>query len=445
MEEMTNKVQENLEAWCSPPLEFPTKEIKQAYKERTRRISDAIMLKKPDRVPFVPMWEFFYATYAGYSCEEIMYDPDKAEDSVVRTVSELQPDGYETPIFHMTGPILEAYDSKDVIWPGHGLPVNQAHQFVEGEYMKADEYEAFINDPSDFILRNYLPRVSGNLKALTMATPIRNCFAYFMNFGGWAPLGSPDGLKALEILTNLSKASFQYVTWLVSIIGKMMMMGYPPWCGSLAEAPFDVVGDTLRGTKGIMLDMYRQPDLLKAACEKVVGIMAEYTISSARAAGNHPIVFIPLHKGTAATRDGKGGLMSLGQFEEFYWPTLRKLMLILIENGLVPNLLIEGDYTSRLEIIKDVPPGTCIYHFEHIDIHKAKKILGDRVCIRGCVPIHLMTLGSPDEVRAAAKEQIDVLGEGGGYMMDTTMASEQVKPENMKALSDLTREYGVYK
>lgn len=137
--------------------------------------------------------------------------------------------------------------------------------------------------------------------------------------------------------------------------------------------------------------------------------------------------------------------MSLDQFEEFYWPTLRKVMLILIENGYVPNLLVEGDYTSRLEIISDVPPGSCIYHFEHIDIHKAKKILGDKVCIRGCVPIHHMTVGTPDDVRVAAKEQIDVLGEGGGYMIDTTMASEQVKPENMKALIEFTKEYGVYK
>ena len=445
MEEKTNKVQENLKAWCSPPLEFPTKEAEKAYKERTRRIADAVLLKKPDRIPITPMWEFFYATYPGYSCEDIMYDPKKAEDSVVKTVTELQPDGFESPIFHMTGPILDAYDSKDVIWPGHGLPKDQAHQFVEGEYMKADEYEAFINDPSDFIFRNYLPRVSGNLKAFATTTPIRNCFAYFMNFGGWAGLGTPDGIKALETLQKLSKASLNYITWLDSTIGKLIMMGYPPWCGSLTEAPFDVVGDTLRGTKGIMLDMYRQPDVLKEACEKVVGIMAEYTMNAARAAGNHPIVFVPLHKGTASTRDGKGGLMSLDQFEEFYWPTLRKLMMILIDNGFIPNLLIEGDYTSRLEIIKDVPPGTCIYHFEHIDLHKAKKVLGDRVCIKGCVPIHLMTLGTPDDVRKAAKEQIDILGEGGGYMMDTTMASEQVKPENMKALMDVTKEYGVYK
>ncbi len=443
--EMTTKVQESLEAWCNPQIPFPTKEIEKAYKERTRRIADAILLKKPDRIPLIPMWEFFYATYAGYTCEEVMYDAKKAEEAVIKTVTELQPDGFEGPIFFMTGPVLDAYQAKDVLWPGHGLPVNQAHQFVEGEYMKADEYDALLKDPSDFMLRYYLPRVSGNLNSLAAMSPFRNNFAYFMTFGGWAGYGTPEGLKALDILKDLSKASFEYVNFLVSVIGKLVMSGFPPWSGSLTEAPFDILGDTLRGTKGIMLDMYRQPDVLKEACEKIVGIMAEYTMSAARANGNHPIVFIPLHKGTAATRDGKGGFMSLKQFEEFYWPTLRKLMGILIENGYVPNLLLEGDFTSRLDIIKDVPPGTCIYHFEHIDMEKAKKALGGRVCMRGCIPIHLMTLGTPDDVRKAAKEQIDILGEAGGYIMDATMASEQVKPENMRALIEFTKEYGVYR
>lgn len=443
--ETNTKVQENLEAWCNPPIVFPNKEIEKAYKERTKRIADAILLKKPDRIPLMPMWEFFYPKYAGYTCEEVMYDAQKAENSVIKTVTELQPDGFQGPIFFMTGPILDAYESKDVLWPGHGLPVDQAHQFVEGEYMKADEYEALIDDPSDFMLRYYFPRVSGNLKALATMIPMRTNFAYFMTFGGWAGFGSPEGLKVLDIIRNLSKASFEYVNFLGSVIGKLVMMGFPPWSGSLTEAPFDVIGDTLRGTKGIMLDMYRQPELLKKACEKLVGVMAEYTISAARANGNHPIVFIPLHKGTAATPDGKGGFMSPRQFEEFYWPTLRQLMGILIDNGFVPNLLCEGDFTSRLDIVKDVPPGTCIYHFEHIDMQKAKKTLEGRVCMRGCIPIHVMTLGTPDDVRRVVKEQIDMLGKDGGYIIDAAMASEQVKPENMKALIDFTKEYGVYK
>jgi hypothetical protein len=36
------------------------------------------------------------------------------------------------------------------------------------------------------------------------------------------------------------------------------------------------------------------------------------------------------------------------------------------------------------------------------------------------------------------------MGADGGYIIDATMASEQIKPENMKALMDFTKECGVY-
>lgn len=440
-----SKIQENLEAWCSAEgIPFEDEAAKKKYQERTRRIADAILLKKPDRVPTMPMWEFFYVKYAGYTCRDGMYDPKKAEEATLKTVLELQPDSFQSPFFYMTGPILEALDSKELLWPGQGVDEDKAHQFVEGEYMKENEYEALINDPSDFILRFYLPRVYKNLAPLASSAPFRSTFAYYAMYDQWAQFGTPEGIQALESLKKVGEASLNYLKWLDGCIGKIVVKGYPLWAGAFSLAPFDAVGDTLRGTKGILMDMFRQPDVLKKACEKMVWWVTDHTLSMAKATG-HPIAFIPLHKGTASTPDGRGGFISLKHFEEFYWPTLRKLMLVLIDNGIVPNLLIEGDYTSRLDIIKDVPPASCIYHFEHVDLEKAKAVLGDRVCIRGCIPIHKMTLGTPEDVKAECQKQFDILGEGGGYIMDTTMASEQVKPENMRALIEFTKKHGIYK
>lgn len=438
------KVQNSLKAWCAADgIEFEDEAAKRSYQEKTRRITDVILLKKPDRVPTMPMWEFFYMKYAGYTCRDGMYDAKKAEDATIKTVLELKPDSFQSPIFYMTGPILEALDSKELLWPGHGVDDRQAHQFLEGEYMKANEYRALINDPSDLILRYYFPRVYGNLAPLASAAPIRNSFAYYAMFDQWAHFGTPEGIKALETLKKVGEASLNYLNWLKSCVGKIEAKGYPVWSGSFCLAPFDAIGDTLRGTKGVLLDMFRQPDVLKEACEKFVWWLTDCAISAAKATGN-PIVFMPLHKGTASKPDGKGGFISVKQFEEIYWPTLRKVMLVLIDNGLVPNLLIEGDFTSRLDIIKDVPPASCIYHFERVDLEKAKAVLGDRVCIRGSIPIHKMTLGTPEDVKAECQRQFDVLGEGGGYIMDTTVASEQIKPENMRALIEFTKEHCVY-
>ena len=65
---------------------------------------------------------------------------------------------------------------------------------------------------------------------------------------------------------------------------------------STTQAPFDTLGDFFRGTKGLMLDMYRRPEKVIKACEKLLPMMLEAGIGPARRSGN-PRVFIPLHKG----------------------------------------------------------------------------------------------------------------------------------------------------
>ena len=127
--------------------------------------------------------------------------------------------------------------------------------------------------------------------------------------------------------------------------------------------------------------MYRRPETLIKACEKLLPIMLEMAVACTKTSGN-PRVFIPIHKGL-------DGFMSLEQFKKFFWPTLRDLMVALINEGLVPCPLWEGDCTSRLDIIKDIPPGKACYALEATDIVKAKEAFGDRVCIRGNVPLSI--------------------------------------------------------
>jgi uroporphyrinogen-III decarboxylase len=136
--------------------------------------------------------------------------------------------------------------------------------------------------------------------------------------------------------------------------------------------------------------------------------------------------------------------MSMAQFKKFYWPTLRELMVALINEGLNPCPLWEGDCTSRLEVIKDIPPGKACYAFEATDMVKAKGILGDTICIRGNVPLSILATGKPEDVKAYCKKLIDIVGKGGGYIMDSSTGLDDAKPENVKAMFEFTREYGVY-
>jgi len=198
----------------------------------------------------------------------------------------------------------------------------------------------------------------------------------------------------------------------------------------------------LRGTHGVLMDIYRRPDKLLEAIEKVLPIViGEALTDDAKAIAKTTgvaMVFIALHKGSDE-------FMSLKHFQTFYWPTLRALILAVINEGLTPLVLVEGDYTSRLEIIRDIPKGKAIYWFEKTDIFKAKEVLGDVVCIKGNVPATLLCTGSPQKVRDYCKKLIDIVGKGGGFIMDAdTVVPIDSKPENVKAMADTVREYGIY-
>jgi uroporphyrinogen-III decarboxylase len=54
-------------------------------------------------------------------------------------------------------------------------------------------------------------------------------------------------------------------------------------------------------------------------------------------------------------------------------------------------------------------------------------------------------LGTPQEVREYAKKLIDTVGKGGGFIMCNGAFFDQAKAENIKALVEFTKEYGVYK
>ena len=435
-----DKTQEKLELWCSGQgIQFKNAEAEESYKKRAKRMADAIQLKVPDRVPIAPLVTFFPATYPGMTAEEAMYDHDKANAAWKKTALDFQ---WDTAFSHMiafSGPWLEALDYKQLKWPGHGVPSNRTYQFVEGEYMKADEYDAFLDNPSDFIIRTYLPRICGIFEPFQMLPPMRMIIPYYLGlmfmFGVGAAMGVASALESvIKAMTEFSK----FATSTGAFDAEMRALGFPSIFGGMTQAPFDTIGDSLRGTQGIMLDMYRQPDKLLKAMDRILPDAIQMGIISASISPS-PTVFIPLHKGPM-------GFMSLDQFKTFYWPTLHKLMLALIDEGLVPMPFIEADYTDRLEIIKDIPKGKAIYWFERSDIFKAKEILGDRVCIKGNVPSALLCTGTPDQVKAYCKKLIDVVGKGGGLIVDGDIGiADEAKPENVKAMTDFVKEYGVYR
>ena len=425
--------------WISPEgVKFASSEAEKLYKERATRIKDAIQLKKlPDRVPVMLIPSFAPAFYSGLTPRDVMYDYDKIRAAWRKFYVDFQPDTHGGCAVPSPGRFLEILDFRLYKWPGHGVSPRTTYQAIEGEYMKADEYDLLIHNPLYFFYYTWPSRVFGALEPI-QTLPHLSCLTemYGVSFP-FIPYGLPPVQAAYKALLEAGNEALKWAEAIGPFDKEMPELGFPAHQAGPTKAPFDVIGDTLRGTKGIMLDMYRQPDKLLQAMDVLTPMFIQLGVSAAKQAGN-PLIFIPLHKGA-------DGFLSDAQFKKFYWPSLRKVLMGLIDEGVVPFIWAEGGYNSRLEVIRDLPKGKTAWLFDATDMAKAKEALSGTACVAGNMPIGLLTVGTRRDATEYARKLIDTCGKGGGYIMANGAFFDEVKYDNLKAIVDVVKEYGVYK
>lgn len=404
------------------------------YRDRAKRVEDALNLRVPDRVPLEIAFGYFPARYVGgITCEAAYYDYDAWLAACKKTVVDFGADVSSVQPF-FPGEALELLDPRTVMWPGHGASPLHSHQYLEGEFMKADEYPELIRDQADFLLRKYLPRSLGALGPFSrfpsLAGPVHG---YYTAIPLAEAFASPELAAAIERLQRAGKEIRRWRPRMEAFDREIRELGFPPFAGFFAAAPFDVLSDHLRGMRGSMLDMYRQPDAILEACDTILKRMVAGTRPAEPGALNR--VFIPLHRGSE-------GFMSIKQFERFYWPGLKGLILALIEKGLMPLVFFEGDYTSRLEYLLELPKGGIFAHMDTTDIARAHEIIGNHLSYSGNVPVSLVAAGTPSAVRECVKQMMDVCGKDPGFIMSTRSPVDDANPECLKTLIDSTIEYG---
>jgi uroporphyrinogen-III decarboxylase len=414
------------------------KTAEQLYAEREKRVMDAILMKIPDRVPVQVSPAYFPARYVGLTNEIAYYDYDAWLDANKKMLIDFAPDVVQTTPFS-PGRFYEILDPKNIRWPGHGVPKDHSHQSVELEIMKDDEYDVLLNDPTDFLWRIFMPRGYGELSA----------FSDFPQIGG---LGRGFGFNTVPVLATalarpeiaeaiakLQEAGRELGKWQVKMSAfndELEKIGFPMYNRAGAGSPFDMLSDYIRGMRGSMMDLYRHPDKIHEFCERVTPGMITSGVEAVKATGN-PRVFMALHRGA-------DGFMSLKQFEEFYWSYLKRVIIGLIEGGCTPCIFFEGNYDQRIEYLFEIPKGKALAHFDSTDMFRAREILGDHLCFRGNVPASILQAGTTDDVKSYVKELIDKVGKDGGLMISARSSLDEVKPENLHAMIDFTKEYGVY-
>jgi uroporphyrinogen-III decarboxylase len=189
--------------------------------------------------------------------------------------------------------------------------------------------------------------------------------------------------------------------------------------------------------KGIVLDMYRQPDKLLEAMDVLLPQMIENILADADRTG-HPRVMSVIHHGA-------DGFMSLKQWEKFYWPGFKKVLMAMIDEGLTPVIFLEGNIISRLEYFLELPEGKAVGLIDSTDIFKAKEIVGNHMCLGGNIPPLLLQNGTPDQIKEYARKLIDVVGKDGGFLMAPRSSMDMTDPKLVKLWFDFTKEYGVYR
>jgi len=406
--------------------------------ERTRRLQDAMQLKQPDRVPLMMSIGYMLADMGGISKQELLENPDKCQELLEKAALEFQPDAIGGPMPADPIPYLMLGD-RMTTWPGHGVSPDTQYQFVENEFMKEDEYDAFLDDPTDWVIRTYLPRAFKALEPFKTMPPLNQFISgsYFLGWLGGCVTGELGDAfrtfaKALQAVVDGNERAMKNMQRMIALgFGESILTG------AVLTAPFDMMSDALRGMRGILLDILRQPEKLLAAQEKIARYELEFAINASKAMGV-PKAFLPLHRGS-------DGFMSIEQFEVFYWPQLKSMLETLVDNGITPVVFYEGCWDKRLGHLAQLPKGKTVGYFQSSDIFKVKEVLGDTMCIIGGMPNSLLAAGPAEAVRARTKEVCERVGKNGGFIMSTAVG-EMVgsDPEMVRVWAEATREFGTY-
>jgi uroporphyrinogen-III decarboxylase len=155
-------------------------------------------------------------------------------------------------------------------------------------------------------------------------------------------------------------------------------------------------------------------------------------------AAHHVPIGLWMHRGCVP-------FVSPEQFDKFYWPTLKWIIEELWKLGHQTLFYAEGDWTANLSAIAELPERSIVFHIDRSDVAQTHRALGEKFCLSGGVPNDLLAFGKPNEVRECCKTLIDTIGRDGGYIMDAAaIMQDDTSIENLRAMTEATREYGEY-
>jgi hypothetical protein len=386
------------------------------YAQRLNRYVTAGRNLKPDRVPIRPFAAEFAGLATGYTAQQVTHDYGLAFEAVIQCCKKYDWDAVVPNMVYVWTGLTQAAGLRYYATPGIDVAPDVGFQYREPSqdkaWMQREEYDELIDDPVAFLYTKWLPRVSAEMAAGDFRRNIalvKSTWAmanYFQAFG-----------PQIDCMRR--------ETGTVSAISGML------------KAPLDVLADKFRGYLGLAFDLMEVPEKVEAACRALQPHLAHIALSGLDP-NHHAPIPIWMHRGCVP-------FISYDSFKNVYWATLRPIVEAIWARGNQVLFYAEGKWDAHLDDFAELPAGSIIYHIDRGDIRLTHEKLGNKFCLSGGLTNALLAFGTQEQVRARCKELIDTLGENGGYIMDASaIMQNDATAENVKAMTDFTREYGVY-
>jgi hypothetical protein len=390
------------------------------YQSRLNRYVTAMQNGRPDMIPIRPFVAEFTGVYAGYTCQELAHDYQKAFAAARKCAADFDWDAVVGNMVYVWTGLTQAIGLKYYGIPGIDISPNMGFQYREPSqqqaFMRADEYDQLIDDPTGFLLNVWLPRVSSAVQKPGEPVTEENNLSFLK--GGMAMMEYFGGF-------GVQNARLRAESGTVSAIA------------GIFKAPMDIIADKLRGYLGLVEDLFERRDKVVAACEALMPHLCHVARMTADPDRLVPIGYW-MHRGGVP-------FVSPEIFKNIYWATVKPIIEELWADGHQTLFYAEGKWDHHLESFAELPERSIVYHVDQGDIFRAHRVLGEKFCLSGGVSNVLLGCGTPDDVRRRCKEIIDGVARDGGYIMDASaIVQNDAKVENIKAMTDFTREYGVY-
>ncbi len=395
-------------------------DLERLYAQRLNRYVTAMRNEMPDMVPIRPFVAEVTGVYAGYTCQEVTHDYDKALLAARKCAADFDWDAVVGNMVYVWTGLAQALGLKYYGIPGIHIPPDVGFQYREPEedeaWMRPDEYDQLIEDPTGFLWNVWFPRVSAEVPGP----------------------GQPATYRGNVALAKGAMAMLQYF-YALGGQGQLLRQesGTVSAIAGILKAPFDIIADKLRGYIGLTMDMHTQPDKVLAACEALVPHLTHAACTTADANKQVPVGYW-MHRGCVP-------FVNMKQFHSHYWPTLRPIVEELWKHGHQTLFYAEGKWNAHLETFAELPDQSIVYHVDQDDIFDVHKKIGHKFCLSGGIPNFLLSYGTPQEVRDCCKKVIEGVARDGGYIMDAgAIMQNDTKIENLRAMTETTREFGVY-